>query len=121
MIAGRGVGSHSIGHVLQDGTMIGICRRLVTYTPQSANPDEPLTSYVRKLEEINETLWGEGTAHIAALFLSRISAYACLSAERHLPCDSRWLASTEQVLDEIGEDHPAVEVCRYPGLALIAP
>ena len=62
---------------------------------------------------------GGHTSSIVALFKDEKEALRCLESENLKPCDLRWMKQTREVLDEIGDNHPAFEVCHIPGFSLI--
>jgi hypothetical protein len=62
---------------------------------------------------------GGHASSIVALFKDEKEALRCLESENLKPCDSRWMKQTREVLDEVGDNHPAFEVCHIPGFSLI--
>jgi len=61
---------------------------------------------------------GGHSSSIVALFKNEEEAFRCLENDGLKPHDPRWTKQTREVLDEIGDDHPAFKVCRLPGFSL---
>ena len=118
-IALKGESSFSVGHKLEGGTMIAICKNLVTYFPEKYSWISPMTGYERRIENVNTGYWGDHTSSIVALFITREAALNCFANDDLQPCDSRWLEETKRVIDEIGDKHPAFEVCHWNNMALL--
>jgi hypothetical protein len=110
IIASKSSSSGPIGTSLKKGTMVAICKELITYTPQSDD---------RHIENVAERFWAGVTAEITALFSDETLARNCLETPDLQACDSRWLVQTRSVLSAIGNDHPTFFICRYPNLALM--
>lgn len=62
---------------------------------------------------------GGHTSPIVALLKDKEEALRCLESENLKSCGSRWMKQTREVLDEIGDNHPAFEINRTPGFSLI--
>lgn len=107
-IALHGYSNVGIGGTLEDGTRLAICRFLVMYTPRTA----------RGIEAVSEMYWGGHSSWIVALFKSEAEAMACFANGDLRSCDPRWAEQTLQVVAEIGNNHPAFEVCRSPKFGL---
>ena len=102
----------SVGTVLKNGNMIAICSHLIMYTPEGGG----ITSFERKIENVNTFYWGGRTSEIVALFKTKEEALACF-VDNHLIAGSQyWARQTFQVIEEIGNDHPVFEVCHSPGM-----
>ena len=119
-IAAKGKSKVSVGQKLLNGDMVGICKFLTMYYPEKYGLLSPLTGIERRIEQVNTRFWGGHTSAIVALFLDRNSALKCLNLYNDLqPCDPRWLSDTQNVLREIGEEHPVFYIAQEPGLALV--
>jgi hypothetical protein len=107
-----------VGDFLRNGTMLAICHQLIMYVPEGGG----ITSFQRKIEEVNTCWWGSNSSSIVALFLvdeiEERKARDCFQHHDLQPCDSRWLEDTQKVLDAIGDEHPVFYICRYPDLCL---
>lgn len=108
-----------VGEDIAEGGMVAICANLITYIPEKYGTGSPLTGYERAVECVNTRFWKVQTSSIVALFLDESAARACLKAKKRNACDSRWLGSTKQVLEEIGDDHPSFYISHDMGLQLL--
>jgi hypothetical protein len=115
-IALHGESTCEIGGTLNNGYMIAICDRLIAYVPEGGGKD--ITSFKRKIEKVNTRWWGGGTSMIVALFETKEEALVCHGSSDLTACDPRWATQTLQVIEKIGENHPAFEVCRWPPMTL---
>ena len=114
-IALKGPSRISVGGKLNGGRVIAITKRLVSYTPESGSAG----TLPRTIEHINVHCWRMQSSSIVALFKTKEEALRCFE---HNNCDApdlRWAKETAEVLKEIGDDHPAFEICRSPGHCLL--
>lgn len=95
--------------------LLAICRYLQFFLGEGGG----ITSYERRIEQVNTSWWGRNTAPIVALFFDEDDARKCFECDELQPADERWRDGTRAVLDEIGPDHPVFTVCTYPGLQLM--
>ncbi len=114
-IALKGESGIPVGNELENGTMIAIAKQLQAYIPEGGG----LTSFERRLEMVNTRYWGGHSSYIVALFKTEKEAEECLGQDNLQPCDNRWVEKTKEIIEEIGENHPAFEVCRWHDLALL--
>ena len=115
-IALRGESELSVGTELENGTMIAITKQLQAYIPEGGG----LTSFQRRIEDVNTRYWGGHSSYIVALFTTKKKAMDCFVHPDLQPCDSRWIEETKKVIEKIGKDHPSFEVCRWGNLALLS-
>lgn len=118
-IALRGKSKFPVGHKLQGGTMIAICKSLIAYVPEGGGLMSQCMVEERQIEKVTVCFWGDQSSPIVALFKNEASARACFEKQDLQPCDPRWLEKTREVLAEIGEEHPAFYISRWDNLALI--
>jgi|GEM_PF-1036239 len=108
----------AVGGIITD-QMVAVAKWLQFYIPEGHGWGcPPMTSFERRLEQVNMQWWGGRTTAIIALFLTRKNAEKCFSSPDPQLCDPRWLQETKKVIEAIGEDHPTFTVCHSPGLAL---
>ncbi len=103
-----------VGVYLRGGTRVAICDFLTVYVPEGGG----LTSFEQRIEFVNMQYWGGRTSCIVGLFRTRDEAMACLAQSDLMCCDSRWEAETQEVVEAIGEEHPAFYVCHFPLMRL---
>jgi hypothetical protein len=115
-IALRGESRVSIGKFFRGRKMIGICKNLIFYNPERYSFSDRKFIFERKVENLSE--WKGNTSFITALFKTKKEAMACFENTDLKPCDPRWVKQTMEVINAIGEDHLAFEVCRHERLAL---
>lgn len=108
-----------LGEKLKNGTMLAICHQLQMYFPEKYGMAHPLTGYERKIEHINTGYWGGHSSDIIALFKKKREAMVCFNSAEQKPRDPRWIEETEQVLQEIGDEHPSFYISHDPYLALL--
>lgn len=118
-IALKGSSEFPVGHELNGGTMIAICKGLIAYIPEGGGVTSQYMVKERRIEAVNTFYWGDGTSPIVALFGDEVSAQACFGNDDLKPCDPRWIESTKTILAEIGDNHPAFEVCHWQEMALL--
>lgn len=99
-----------IGGKLQGGTLIAICCFLLSFIPEE---------FERRPENVSTRHWGDNSSMIVGLFVSRDKAMECFNHEDRQPRDQRWIDSTKEVLELMGDDHPAFVICRWHTLALL--
>jgi hypothetical protein len=115
-IALKGESAIPVGGELENGTMIAITKQLQAYIPEGGG----MTSFQRRIEDVNTRYWGGNSSNIIALFTTKKKAMDCFAQEGLKPCDSRWIEETKKVIEKIGENHPAFEVCKWSSLSLLA-
>lgn len=113
-IALKDESSISIGSELENGTMIAITHQLQAYIPEGGG----ITSFQRKIEDVNTYYWGGHSSAIVALFTNKIEALKCLKQKDFKPCDPRWVNETKKVIEKIGDSHPSFYICKFQGLRL---
>lgn len=114
-IALKGESKLLVGAELENGTMIAIIKQLQAYIPEGGG----LTSFQRRIEDVNTRYWGGHSSYIVALFTTKKKAMRCFAHSDLQPCDQHWIEETKQVISKIGKDHPSFEVCRWGDLALL--
>jgi hypothetical protein len=114
-VALKGESSIPIGEELANGTMIAITKQLQAYIPEGGG----MTSFQRRIEDVNTRYWGGNSSNIVALFTNRKKAAKCFLQDDLQSCDPRWIEETKKVIEKIGEGHPAFEVCKWHDLTLI--
>jgi hypothetical protein len=114
-IALRGESELSVGTELANGTMIAITKQLQAYIPEGGG----ITSFQRRIEDVNTQYWGGHSSNIVALFTAKKKAMECFAHSDLQCCDPRWIEETKQVISKIGKDHPSFEVCKWKDLALL--
>lgn len=115
-IALRGSSAVPIGGKLEGGYMVAIAHGIIMYIPEGGG----YSTYERRLEGVNTRYWGDSTSSIVALFKTKAAAMKCFKIGSSIRCDPRWLKQTKSVIEAIGQDHPAFEVCEYPELRLLS-
>lgn len=107
-IALRGNSVVLVGQKLwrSDG-MILVGKRLIGYIPEEHGATSPLVGVERDFNRVSSRWWGEGTSSVIALFAKENEAMQCFNESDLEPCDPRWVEQTRQVLNAIGDDHPA--------------
>ena len=90
-----------VGIVINNGTMLAICRRMVLFVPEGGG-----NSFQRELIMVNTGYWGGQTSEIVALFLEEAQALTCSRDGNLTPCDPRWHGETIRTLRAIGVSHP---------------
>jgi hypothetical protein len=90
-----------VGSSINNGTMLGICRRLVLFVPEGGSCSEQ-----RELAMVNTNYWGGHTTDIVGLFLQEEDAKACYETSYNTLFDERWRERTIETLRAIGENHP---------------
>jgi hypothetical protein len=108
-----------VGTKINDGTMLAIADCLQFYFPEGHSMLSPQTSVERRLEYVNTMWWKTGTSLIVALFLAEEEALSCFNQPELEECDQRWIDKTKEVIKMIGDDHPNITICHYPGLSLM--
>ena len=114
-IALRGESELKIGAALEGGTMLAITTCLQMYIPEGGG----ITSFKREIEGVNTRYWFGHSSDIVALFSNEKAARECFSKSDLVTCDPRWLNSTREVLDRIGDKHPNFYVCKWGNLNLL--
>lgn len=108
-----------VGHkLMHSNRMILVGKRLICYIPEAHGMTSPLTGFERDFSRVNSQWWGDATSSVVAFFTEEAEAMRCLNEPELKPCDSRWIEQTRQVLDAIGDDHPAFFV-PHDDLALL--
>jgi len=109
-IALNGESRIPVGAALEDGTMLAIGRRLQAYMPDGQSMMSSFATVERRIEHVSPQWLGGYSSDIVALFLDEEAAWRCFWEEGLKPFDPRWVESTRQTLQAIGEDHPAFYV-----------
>lgn len=117
-IAVRGPSDVAVGGQLHNGTMIAVCAILVAYVPEGGGLLTPMSTFERRIENVNVRYLGGHSSPIVALFFTEEEALHCFQKENLRDCDSRFRDETRAVCDAIGDDHPDFYVCKFPGLCL---
>jgi hypothetical protein len=115
----KGYSTVHVGHKLQTGTMLAITQQLQMFLPEGGGVLGLTTSFERNIEHVNTFWWGGHSSAIVALFKNKGDALECFEHKRLTIADHRWLRQTTEVIEEIGDNHPTVVVCRYPTLSLL--
>lgn len=118
-IALTGKSNFPVGKKLEGGYRIAICSFLLAYVPEKYGFASPLTGFERQIENVNTSYWGDQSSPIVALFEKEDDAMACFNNTNLQPCDVRWVNSTKEVLEKIGDDHPSIYICHYQELELM--
>lgn len=101
------------------GGLLAVEQHIRAFIPEG-NPSRAGSSiHERRLERVPTEWWMGKTAKIVALFFSRRSAEKCAHAEGLQPADDRWIETTREVLDSIGNDHPTITICKHPQMVLL--
>jgi len=117
--ASKNGGSIKLGDRIDNAPMMAIARRLQFYYPESHSIISPVMGEERRLEHVNTAWWRGGTSSIVALFLKEKGAMYCFEQKNLKPCDKRWVDKTKEVMKKVGDEHPNVTICSWPGLCLI--
>ncbi len=72
-IALKGKSKMPVGHKLSGGPMVAICKFLILYIPEGGG----ITSFERRIENVNTRYWGGNTSFIVALFKDEEGARKC--------------------------------------------
>ena len=111
-VALKGESSLPVGYDLTEGGMIAIRQWLQGFIPEKYGFGHPMTGLERHIEQVNTRYWRGKSSSIVALFRTEAEARICFECDDLQPCDPRWVESTRQVLEDIGDEHPSFYITR---------
>lgn len=117
-IALRGESPIPVGHKLKNTVMVSVGKNLIGYIPEKYGLMHQLAGFERDISKVNTVFWGGHTSFVVALFEKKADAMACLNEPNLRPADPRFIKSTRNILEKIGDEHPVFFV-PHDDLALI--
>ena len=107
----------SVGETLEEGSgrLIAIQEGLLAFIPEKYGFTHPMTGIEREPAAVNTRYWEGGSSPIVALFETQKEAAECFETNDLVPADSRWIDSTNRILEMIGNDHPAFVISHWHG------